>query len=328
MNAYRTVLEADLAPVAGSLFQPTEFPDLGAAEFGDHALLVESAQSMANWLEGTTWDEGRSDQVAELGTLPYARVVSAEGDFLSSSRLEAHRLASAYIMNGTVNGTTGEKWLEEQLGLAKGRPLDYRAVARTCFRLDPVSLVHGVFFARKAWPWHRPFVRYLIAWVPRGLRAEEVAALLSLRELSGRRGDGYEVRGLPPAELLFQAAGPVGQVAPELCGPARRWRSLTPYLPVRHRKRESLEDFLTADVRTELGYRDLPPATVIPADPGSRLPDRWALEFRRYRMAESMSRSRPGLGLQLEFAEPVGGPLLVGQLSHFGYGIFIPDEDR
>ena len=33
MNPYRTVLEADLAPLAGSLFQPTGFPDLGAAEF-------------------------------------------------------------------------------------------------------------------------------------------------------------------------------------------------------------------------------------------------------------------------------------------------------
>ena len=67
MNAYRTVLEADLAPLAGALFQPTGFPDLGRAEFGDHALLVESAQSMANWLEGTTWDGARADQVAELG---------------------------------------------------------------------------------------------------------------------------------------------------------------------------------------------------------------------------------------------------------------------
>ncbi len=117
------------------------------------------------WLEGTTWDEGRSDQVAELGTMPYARVVSAEGDFLSSSRLEAHRLASAYIMNGTVNGTTGEKWLEEQLGLAKGRPLDYRAVARTCFRLDPVSLLHGVFFARKAWPWQPKIARAVTSFI-------------------------------------------------------------------------------------------------------------------------------------------------------------------
>ncbi|MGH3172270.1 MAG: type I-G CRISPR-associated protein Csb2, partial [Streptosporangiaceae bacterium] len=174
-----------------------------------------------------------------------------------------------------------------------------------------------------------PLVRHLIIWVPRGLRADEVAAMLSLRGMSGRRGsreDGYDVRGFPSVELLFQAAGQIGQVAPELCGPARRWRSLTPYLPVRHRKRESLEDYLTADVRVELGYRGLPPASAVPADPGSRLPDRWALEFRRYRMTENMSRSRPGLGLQLEFAERVPGPLLLGQLSHFGYGVFVPDE--
>jgi len=165
MNTHRTVLEADLTPVAGSLLQSAGFPDLGAAEFGDHALLVESAQPMANWLEGTTWDEGRSDHAAELGPLPYVRVVSSEGDFLSSSRLEAHRLASAYIMNGTVNGTTGEKWLEEQIGLVKGRPLDHRAVARTCFRLDPVSLVDGVFFARRAWPWQPKIARAVTSFI-------------------------------------------------------------------------------------------------------------------------------------------------------------------
>ena len=165
MNTFRTVLEADLAPLAGALFQPTGFPDLGPAEFGDHALLVESAQSMANWLEATTWDEARSDQVAELGTLPYVRVVSPEGDFLSSSRLEAHRLASAYIMNGTIDSVTGEKWMEERMGLVKGRPLDYRAVARACFRLDPVSLVHGVFFARKAWPWQPKIARAVTSFI-------------------------------------------------------------------------------------------------------------------------------------------------------------------
>ena len=42
MTTHRTVLEADLVPLAGSLFQPTGFPDLGAAEFGDDMLLVES----------------------------------------------------------------------------------------------------------------------------------------------------------------------------------------------------------------------------------------------------------------------------------------------
>ena len=75
---------------------------------------------------------------------------------------------------------------------------------------------------------------------------------------------------LEPDLIAFQLHGKF-QVAAELCGPTRRWRSLTPYLPVRHRKRESLKDYLTADVRTELGYRGLPPASVTPVGLGSRL---------------------------------------------------------
>lgn len=165
MNTYRTVLEADLAPLAGALFQPTGFPDLGPAEFGDHALLVESAQSMANWLEGTTWDNARANQVAELGGLPYVRVVSPDGAFLSASRLEAHRLASAYMMDGKIDGVEGRDWLVERLGLVKGLLLDYRAVARACFKLDPVSLVHGVFFAQQKWPWQPKIARAVTSFI-------------------------------------------------------------------------------------------------------------------------------------------------------------------
>jgi CRISPR-associated protein Csb2 len=165
----------------------------------------------------------------------------------------------------------------------------------------------------------------LVVWVPTGLPAEAVAAVISLPEMSGWRG-GYEVKGLPPVRLLFQAAGTIEQVAPELCGPSQWWRSLTPYLPVRHRKRESLEEFLTADVAAELRYRTCPAASVSLIEPEPRLPDRWALGFRRYRMGETMAERRPGLGLRLEFEERVAGPLLLGQLSHFGYGIFVPAD--
>jgi CRISPR-associated protein Csb1 len=107
--------------------------------------------------------------------LPYVRVVNADGVFLSSSRLEAHRLASAYIMNGSVGGKKGEDWLEERLGLVKGQPLDYRAIARACFALDPVSLVHGVFFARKAWPWQPKVARAVTSFV----EARDVAPVVS-----------------------------------------------------------------------------------------------------------------------------------------------------
>jgi CRISPR-associated protein Csb1 len=168
MNTSRTVTEVVLRPIAGSLFQPTGFPDLGAAEFGDGRLLVESAQSMANWLEGTTWDSARADQPAELGALPYVRITNPEGDYLTSSRVEAHRLACAYIMDGTVGGTDGPRgrdWLLDQIGLIKGRPLDHRAVARACFRIDPVSLVHGVFFAQKSWPWQPKIARAVTSFI-------------------------------------------------------------------------------------------------------------------------------------------------------------------
>jgi CRISPR-associated protein Csb1 len=169
MTSSRTVLEVDLTPVAGRRFQPTGFPDLGAAEFdsadGGKSLLVESAQSMANRLEATTWDEARADQVEDLAVLPYVRIVDPDGNFLSSSRLEAHRLASAYVMHGTVGGVEGEKWLLERFGLKVGRPLDYRAVATVCFALDPVSLVHGVFFARKGWPWQPKIARAVTGFI-------------------------------------------------------------------------------------------------------------------------------------------------------------------
>lgn len=172
MTANRSVLEADLAPIAGSLFQPTGFPDLGAAEFGDGQLLVESAQSMANWLESTTWDEATNDQVPELAGVPFMRVVDKEGTFLSSSRLEAHRLASAYVMDGKIGDADGRDWLPGQFGLVKGQPLDYRAVARACFRLDPVSLVHGVFFAQQKWPWQPKITRAVTSFIEAaGVRA-------------------------------------------------------------------------------------------------------------------------------------------------------------
>ena len=173
-------------------------------------------------------------------------------------------------------------------------------------------------------------VRALVLWVGHGMSSEEVAAVIRMPALSGNRGgngdgDGHEIRGFPEVRLLLQTVGTIEQAAPELCEPARWWRSLTPYLPVRHRKRETLDEYLTEDVVTELRYRGLPPAVVSPVEHDGRVPDRWAREFRRYRAAERMNRSRPGLGLRLEFPEPVRGPLLLGQLSHFGYGIFWPE---
>ena len=173
-------------------------------------------------------------------------------------------------------------------------------------------------------------VQYLLVYVPLGLEPTEIGAILRLNGLSGRRGgeDGYEFRGFPKQHLLFQAAGQVGDVAPELCAHPRalRWRSVTPYLPVKHRhpKRETVEEFLAADVAAELANRGLPaPISLTVADPTAGQ----AIRFRRHRMTrERLRDAPPAVGLRLEFAEPVSGPLLLGQLSHFGLGVFEPER--
>ncbi|MFI2663402.1 type I-G CRISPR-associated protein Csb2 [Micromonospora carbonacea] len=163
-----------------------------------------------------------------------------------------------------------------------------------------------------------------LVWVPGGLMLDEVSHLIGIRRASGRRS-GYQVKGFPDVDLLLQATGTPTQVAPELCGPARRWRSLTPYLPVRHPKRQTLDEYITADIRTELNYRNLPPATVTRLSPDEGLSDHWARTFRRYRLPpEKLNDARPGLGVTLEFDQDHEGPLALGQLSHFGYGVFIP----
>ena len=171
-------------------------------------------------------------------------------------------------------------------------------------------------------------VRYLIVYVPEGLEPPEIGALLRLSRLSGKRGgeDGYEVRDFPEQRLLFQAAGQLTEVAPELAGraPATDWRSVTPYLPVRHQhtERETLMQFLTNDVTVELRLRGLPESvSVTVTEPLAGRPN----QFRRYRMKERMRHSRLGVGLHLRFDAPLAGPLLLGQLSHFGFGVFAPE---
>jgi CRISPR-associated protein Csb1 len=158
------LIDIALEPVAGSRFQPTGFPDIGAAVFKrpvrdggqlvwTDALLLESAQSMANRLEAVGWDGAEEQPVPTLAGLPYVRVVADEdGRYLTSSRTEAHRLASAFIKDSHLDGRSVKEVFRERLGLRDDTPLAPRDIARAVFALDPLSLVHGVFFADREWP--------------------------------------------------------------------------------------------------------------------------------------------------------------------------------
>lgn len=155
-----SIHEIPLKPALSDRIQPTGFPDLGAATFRSprghgewvEALHVESPQSMAKRLQLTTWDEATHAQPEVLDGLPYVEIVDKDGEFHTSSRVEAHRLASAYIMDATQDGECGREKLCTTFRLVKDRPWDLRYFARQVMALDPLSLIHGVFFAQKRWP--------------------------------------------------------------------------------------------------------------------------------------------------------------------------------
>ena len=106
----RLLMEARLKPVQGTRFQPTGFPDMGPAVYdglgadGGPTLmvLVESAQSVANRLEGVCWDDTAGSPDPAVTGMPYVSVDLWDSGETTNSLLEAHRLNSPYIMkNGS-----------------------------------------------------------------------------------------------------------------------------------------------------------------------------------------------------------------------------------
>jgi CRISPR-associated protein Csb2 len=113
----------------------------------------------------------------------------------------------------------------------------------------------------------------------------------------------------------------------ELCPPARRFRSTSPFVPPRHYRtsRGSLAEWLVGEVRREASNHGLPePAQVAPIErlelrSGSI---RW-IEFGRNRKDDP---PRLGYGFELEFSDDVVGPVALGYGAHFGLGLFLPAD--
>jgi CRISPR-associated protein Csb1 len=217
-NRSRQLFDVPLEVIAGSRFQPTGFPDLGPATFdrprrGDDgatvrddagdtvwesALLVESTQSMANRAEAVGWDPTNDQPVDVLAGLPWVRVIDSDGAYLTSSRTEAHRLASAFVKDSTLDGTDMVEVIKDRLGLRDDHPISPSAIAAAIFGLDPLCLVHGVFFAESRWPGQPKVARALTGFIEAvevrpadsgGVKKDSVRH--SLGEVAGGTAEGY-----------------------------------------------------------------------------------------------------------------------------------------
>ena len=147
----RLLLRAILEPLQGTRFQPTGFPEIGAAEYegpdGTPMLLVESAQSVANRLETVCWDKVADDWIEPLKGLSVVKVLDKDGKPLTNSLLEAHRLNSPYILESKDRSLIDA--LKEKLASMEEGIVDLNELGRVLLELDVNALLHGVFLAKK-----------------------------------------------------------------------------------------------------------------------------------------------------------------------------------
>lgn len=164
----------------------------------------------------------------------------------------------------------------------------------------------------------------IVLWSPEGFRADVAAAIID-----GARSlfvHAHLQDELPSRPILFSGSGELADVYPPLLGRAAKWISWMPYLLVRHRKKAQDDwDFIVDDVQREVSRRGLGDVTVHPChEEGSA---GQIAQFRRRRNGQNAPLRRRGVYVRLEFSKLVTGPVALGQLSHFGYGVFVPEPD-
>ena len=203
----RLLLEAKLKPLAGTRFQPTGFPDLGAAQYklpdGTDMLLVESAQSMANRLETVCWDTQANDWVTPLSGLPSVIVTDKAGEPLTNSVLEAHRLNSPYIVNTS--------WFQDfvkAVGFVDGKPFDRQKLVAALLKYDINSLIHGIFLEKIAG----------VIRLPRSLTAFIEAKNITVAASGGVKNDRVRATKGDEGQTAKEGFGNVPFHREEFCG--------------------------------------------------------------------------------------------------------------
>lgn len=184
---------------------------------------------------------------------------------------------------------------------------------------------------------------HLTVFARRGFDDNERRALDCLRQLNtDRKGEERH-----PLRLLLLGMGTLAEYHPGPLGQSKVWVSATPYIATRHAKtrgRDRIDiscqharaDFLTKDLREQV-RAVLPDGSTIAdgvqIDPildgnAFRIAGRWRpIQFKRFRSKPGDDGGRRLAGaFRLTFALAVSGPIALGWSSHFGMGLFLPDD--
>ncbi|HEY0322043.1 MAG TPA: type I-U CRISPR-associated protein Csb2 [Pyrinomonadaceae bacterium] len=170
---------------------------------------------------------------------------------------------------------------------------------------------------------------HLTVYAPCGFNRDDVGALGQLPPIK-------RYKNLPKVRTVLLGLGEKGDFKDALIfRSAKRWRSMTPFSLPRFANRGGGKpprprDLPEAQLTRELRNRGLPePVKIIRVDSyrtDKRPPFRW-LEFHTRRLRKE-TEGHGLAGFEIEFLEPVAGPIALGFGCHFGLGLFAPVKDE
>jgi CRISPR-associated protein Csb2 len=176
---------------------------------------------------------------------------------------------------------------------------------------------HAHFVPYAGDPSHPTRVSHVLIFAPDGFSEQEQQSVLRLRTLDALKDEERDIH------VLCNGFGQPSDFRriPHLEN-GRVWRSRTPLVLPRHPKRNG-RDTVEAQISQELEFRGLPgPVAVLPLESvdGRYRP----VEFTLRRRDFDQWPTTPALSVELRFDEPLNGPILLGRLSHYGLGQFVP----
>ena len=171
---------------------------------------------------------------------------------------------------------------------------------------------------------------HVLIWAAMGLSGKAQNAIRAARRT-------YTKGGLEDLRLAVSSIGDFrdlldfsrhhGARLKQIVGRATRWRSLTPFVPGRHTKKRG-RNTIEGQIASELESRTLPHPKTVEVSP---LRD--TVRYGRFRHFVLSRRKGPlpprpnGYAVEIEFSEPIDGPLALGYASHFGLGLFVAATD-
>lgn len=312
---------------------------LAAVEPPFPADLIACLQAETGWLRKLGW----SQPPGSRKLLYWRRRDSLEAG-APIPRRQVHRSASVEAMLLAIDNASGNSHALPVVArsLPQGELL-HRALIANASRLDGHSVVLSGCDAQRK-PLATPHLHahllhldldgdghldHVLIWAPMGLDADAQAAIRATRR-------SYTKGGTAPLRLALVGSGTLDELAqlPTLLGerlstlfgqaqsPASRWRSLTPFVPPRHLKRNG-RNSLHGQICAELESRGLPTLRALTVlDPRTDEAARAARHFKRVRSHGPQPPQDLGLFLDIELEAPAHGPICLGYASHYGLGLF------